>query len=779
MLLSYTTSLRQTITELNANLSTHVMKAKAYSTLQKTYDQSHLICSTAVYYESQGNNDEALRCWRECLSQLHGYNTGGYRPCTETERTLLQSLKMMQDQCQERVDVLQAILMSKEELKNNQWWNTGNPEETDSIKPSSTNVLEFPISPPIPPRLPESPYTPQASAVSSSSSFEVHTTRGSHLARAIPLVSIPRLSRAPSPEKRAFLSTLRSAKKERNNEASPKSEGVTAVKAAALAWSSLSRTEAETLSRTLSTPSADIVDHTRKNDRASTSTLDPHNSLQTSITSSQQCILPSLVSPKKKHRPQGTILPFGNSDQLCFNSVPPPPPPHQYSLGRSLASSHESTVGLRATHTSKSYYPIGLDLSTPTAITERNPVKPIVEHSLPTNLNSPLPRKPVHTIMQMMAATEKDTRSQQYARALKKDPYQNGYHQFGQVAGPGNDSYNAEDIFQRTTFQNALSTGQSNRIINALKEVGKRVDKQAALQLANEIVSQGDEVRWDDIAGLDTAKLALKEAVVYPFLRPDLFSGLREPARGILLFGPPGTGKTMIARAVATESKSTFFSISASSLTSKYLGESEKLVRALFALAKALAPSIIFVDEIDSLLSSRSGSGEHEATRRIKTEFLIQWSDLTRAAAGKDTEVGDASRVLVLAATNLPWAIDDAARRRFVRRQYIPLPEGPTRKNQLLRLLSHQKYQINYEEMEDLVRLTDGFSGSDLTALAKDAAMGPLRSLGEALLQIQKDDIRPITFSDFKASLASIRPSVSKEGLQAFEDWAESYGERV
>jgi SpoVK/Ycf46/Vps4 family AAA+-type ATPase len=301
----------------------------------------------------------------------------------------------------------------------------------------------------------------------------------------------------------------------------------------------------------------------------------------------------------------------------------------------------------------------------------------------------------------------------------------------------------------------------------------------AAMQVANEIVVKGDEVHWDDVAGLDAAKLALKEAVVYPFLRPDLFSGLREPARGMLLFGPPGTGKTMLARAVATESKSTFFSISASSLTSKYLGESEKLVRALFALAKAMAPSIIFVDEIDSLLSSRSGPGEHEATRRIKTEFLIQWSDLTKAAAGRESAEGDASRVLVLAATNLPWAIDEAARRRFVRRQYIPLPEDDTRKKQLKNLLGRQKHHLSAEDIERLIELTQGFSGSDITALAKDAAMGPLRSLGEALLQMQMDDIRPITFEDFEASLMSIRPSVSKEGLRAFEDWATKFGERV
>lgn len=261
--------------------------------------------------------------------------------------------------------------------------------------------------------------------------------------------------------------------------------------------------------------------------------------------------------------------------------------------------------------------------------------------------------------------------------------------------------------------QSLSSMPLDERINYVRKHLPKGVDEGAAKQIFNEIVVQGDEVHWEDVAGLDTAKNALKEAVVYPFLRPDLFLGLREPARGMLLFGPPGTGKTMLARAVATESRSTFFAISASSLTSKWLGESEKLVRALFSLAKALAPSIIFVDEIDSLLSSRGGSSEHESTRRIKTEFLIQWSDLQRAAAGKaqtdkEKQEGDPSRVLVLAATNLPWAIDEAARRRFVRRQYIPLPEGHVRATQLRTLLGHQKHGLNKKDIQVLVELTDG-----------------------------------------------------------------------
>ncbi|AOA64511.1 Putative ATPase [Komagataella phaffii CBS 7435] len=301
------------------------------------------------------------------------------------------------------------------------------------------------------------------------------------------------------------------------------------------------------------------------------------------------------------------------------------------------------------------------------------------------------------------------------------------------------------------------------------------VDPLAAKQILNEIIVHGDEVHWEDIAGLESAKNSLKETVVYPFLRPDLFSGLREPARGMLLFGPPGTGKTMLARAVATESKSTFFSISASSLTSKFLGESEKLVRALFQLAKKLAPAIIFVDEIDSLLSSRNQDGENESSRRIKNEFLVQWSDLTKAAAGKDSGE-DLQRVLVLAATNLPWAIDEAARRRFVRRQYIPLPEEETRKAQLSKLLSYQNHTLSNEDFTALVKLTEGFSGSDITALAKDAAMGPLRQLGDKLLMTNKNEIRPVSLEDFKSSLNYIRPSVSKEGLLQFEEWAKLYG---
>ena len=351
-------------------------------------------------------------------------------------------------------------------------------------------------------------------------------------------------------------------------------------------------------------------------------------------------------------------------------------------------------------------------------------------------------------------------------------------------ASSGENTRTNSDLNNSPEDKKSLKEELEDKIIDSIPGV----DRMAAMQIFQEIVVQGDEVHWDDIAGLNTAKNSLKEAVVYPFLRPDLFKGLREPITGMLLFGPPGTGKTMLARAVAHESKSTFFSISASSLTSKYLGESEKLVRALFAVAKKLAPAIIFVDEIDSILGSRNNEGENESSRRIKNEFLIQWSSLSSAAAGNEKNKSGSSpdangtpsdtdtRVLVLAATNLPWSIDEAARRRFVRRQYIPLPEGETRLAQFQKLLSHQKHTLSPDDFNELIELTDGYSGSDITSLAKDAAMGPLRELGDDLLFMDRENIRPMGLVDFKNSLVYIKPSVSKEGLEKYEEWADKFG---
>ena len=199
-------------------------------------------------------------------------------------------------------------------------------------------------------------------------------------------------------------------------------------------------------------------------------------------------------------------------------------------------------------------------------------------------------------------------------------------------------------------------------------------DEKAKLQgaLSDAIVTETPNVKWSDVSGLESAKEGLKEAVVLPIRFPQLFDEVRQPWRGILLYGPPGTGKSFLAKACATECEGTFFSISSSDLVSKWMGESEKLIKQLFAMAREKKPSIIFIDEVDSLCGSRS-EGENDSSRRIKTEFLVQMQGVGNSMDG----------VLVLGATNVPWELDNAIRRRFQKRIYISLPDATARAGML------------------------------------------------------------------------------------------------
>uniref|UniRef100_A0A7N5K3A0 Spastin n=1 Tax=Ailuropoda melanoleuca TaxID=9646 RepID=A0A7N5K3A0_AILME len=281
----------------------------------------------------------------------------------------------------------------------------------------------------------------------------------------------------------------------------------------------------------------------------------------------------------------------------------------------------------------------------------------------------------------------------------------------------------------------------------------RNVDSNLANLIMNEIVDNGTAVKFDDIAGQELAKQALQEIVILPSLRPELFTGLRAPARGLLLFGPPGNGKTMLAKAVAAESNATFFNISAASLTSKYVGEGEKLVRALFAVARELQPSIIFIDEVDSLLCERR-EGEHDASRRLKTEFLIEFDGVQ--SAGDD-------RVLVMGATNRPQELDEAVLTRLLL---------------LKNLLCKQGSPLTQKELAQLARMTDGYSGSDLTALAKDAALGPIRELKpEQVKNMSASEMRNIRLSDFTESLKKIKRSVSPQTLEAYIRWNKDFGD--
>ncbi|KPJ00151.1 Fidgetin-like protein 1 [Papilio xuthus] len=296
----------------------------------------------------------------------------------------------------------------------------------------------------------------------------------------------------------------------------------------------------------------------------------------------------------------------------------------------------------------------------------------------------------------------------------------------------------------------------------------KHIDSKMVELIESEIIDKGTPVAWEDIAGLELAKSVIQEAVVWPLLRPDIFTGLRRPPKGILLFGPPGTGKTLIGKCIAAQCRATFFSISASSLTSKWLGDGEKMVRALFAVAACHQPAVIFIDEIDSLLTQRCDS-EHEATRRIKTEFLVQFDG---AATGED------DRLLVVGATNRPQELDEAARRRLVKRLYIPLPDANAREQIITNLLSTENNDLTRQDMAEIAVLTDGYSGADMKSLCSEAAMGPIRSVPlSQIINIDRDKVRAVSVQDFKNALQRVRPSVSQDDLGQYVKWNNTYGQ--
>ncbi|XP_010506502.1 PREDICTED: spastin-like isoform X1 [Camelina sativa] len=299
-----------------------------------------------------------------------------------------------------------------------------------------------------------------------------------------------------------------------------------------------------------------------------------------------------------------------------------------------------------------------------------------------------------------------------------------------------------------------------------VKESGNVHDDKLVEMINTTIVDRSPSVQWDDVAGLDGAKQALLEMVILPAKRRDLFTGLRRPARGLLLFGPPGNGKTMLAKAVASESQATFFNVSASSLTSKWVGEAEKLVKALFQVAISRQPSVIFMDEIDSIMSTRSIS-ENEASRRLKSEFLIQFDGVT---SNPD------DLVIVIGATNKPQELDDAVLRRLVKRIYVPLPDSKVRTLLFKIKLKSQPHSLSGSDIDKIVRETEGYSGSDLQALCEEAAMMPIRELGADILTIQANKVRPLRYDDFRKSMAVIRPSLSKSKWEELERWNSEFG---
>jgi len=319
---------------------------------------------------------------------------------------------------------------------------------------------------------------------------------------------------------------------------------------------------------------------------------------------------------------------------------------------------------------------------------------------------------------------------------------------------------------------------------------GEGPDAELIQMMERDCVDRSPQVAWDSIAGLEQAKALLEEAVVLPLVMPEYFQGIRRPWKGILMFGPPGTGKTMLAKAVATQCETAFFNVSASTMASKYRGDSEKLVRILFEMARFYAPTTIFFDEVDALGSKRGEASEHEASRRVKSELLVQMDGVTSTEAPKDGADPDAppeksKNVMVLAATNRPWDLDEALRRRLEKRIYIPLPEAVGRK---------QLFEINLKEVtldpcvkiDELVKKTEGYSGADVTSVCREASMMGLRKrmaaarkegISLAKMQSLKDEVDvPVTHADCVEALKNVNRSVGNDDLQHFADWMKEFG---
>ena len=318
------------------------------------------------------------------------------------------------------------------------------------------------------------------------------------------------------------------------------------------------------------------------------------------------------------------------------------------------------------------------------------------------------------------------------------------------------------------------------------------------------IMREKPTITFKDVAGLAAAKQALNEAVIVPIKLPHLFDEKTRPWKGILLYGPPGTGKSYLAKALAGEANGmTFLAVSVADLVSKWVGESEKLIRSLFETARQNRPAIVFIDEIDSMVSKREDSGSSEASSRMKTEFLVQMDGVNVDNRG----------VLVVAATNLPWAIDMAVRRRFEKRIYVPLPDAEARKSLLVHSLKGATCKIGPKTINKIVELTEGFSGADLAILIRDALMEGMREIlaaqyfkrGKAVdkdgnerddlwvvakrddpgavhktwEQLNPDEIgKPITRAHhFSAVFSKVKPSVAKSDLIKYEKWTKEFGE--
>ncbi|KAI4188717.1 MAG: hypothetical protein L6R41_001956 [Letrouitia leprolyta] len=293
--------------------------------------------------------------------------------------------------------------------------------------------------------------------------------------------------------------------------------------------------------------------------------------------------------------------------------------------------------------------------------------------------------------------------------------------------------------------------------------------------IAMDVVAPEDiPITFEDIGGLGDIIDELKESVIYPLTMPQLYartSSLLSAPSGVLLYGPPGCGKTMLAKALAHESGATFINLHISTLTEKWYGDSNKLVNAVFSLARKLEPSIVFIDEIDAVLGQRRSS-EHEASGMVKAEFMTLWDGLTSA-----NSYGESQRILVLGATNRIQDIDEAILRRMPKKFSVSLPSAPQRLRILGLVLKDTRIDKDDFDLEYLVRVMAGMSGSDIKESCRDAAMGPVKELirqkkasGIKMNAVNPSEVRGLRTSDFFGSAGGLQLVKSKRVRNSAND---------
>ena len=332
--------------------------------------------------------------------------------------------------------------------------------------------------------------------------------------------------------------------------------------------------------------------------------------------------------------------------------------------------------------------------------------------------------------------------------------------------------------------------GKSAFLLNCYPD-GVGPDTDLIEMVEKEVVENNPNVKFEDIAELESAKRTLQEAVLLPLLMPDFFRGIRRPWKGVLLYGPPGTGKTLLAKALATQGKTTFFNVSATTFASKWRGESEKLVRLLFEMARFYAPSTIFIDEVDSIGTKR-GEGDNEASRRVMAEMLVQMDGVSGMSENEELSNEELKKkiVMVLAATNHPWDLDDALRRRFEKRVYIPLPNTVGRE-EMFKINLKGVTLANDVNIPELVKMTDGYSGADIANVCREAALMQMRrklmktgggfdimELANNPQKLQEELEAPVSQTDILTAIKNISKSVSQSDLKRYEEWTSEFSNK-